>query len=366
MHRSASRLAPALVALALALAAPASAQLPGGPLRLSVAVAPAFPLGAAAKAWGEAMAASATGAIESTLHPGAALAQRDASREFFALRDGAADLAVGSALSWSAQFPALAVYALPWIAPEPADLVAVVASPEVAGELMKRALESDVVLLAFASLGHRSLATVERAVRTPADLAGLRVRVTGGPLVVETLAVLGARPEAMGFLQAQEALAAGRLDGQDGMATSFVAARFPATGYRQLARWGAFGDAMVFAVRRPVWNAWSDAQRKAALDTARAVAARSAADAAEAAAEAALVDQGMGATRLTRAGHAAFFSATEPVRASRAGAIGAQLVAAAERAVAPSRAAREAPAAVATPAPAEPASQEPRAATPAQ
>jgi TRAP-type transport system periplasmic protein len=317
-----------------------------GELKLSVAVAPAFPLGAAAKSWAEAMGAAASGRIEAKLHPGAALAQRDAGREYFALRDGAADLAVGSALAWSAQLPALAIYALPWIAPEPADLAALTASPEVAGELMKRAVADGVVLLAIAPLGHRSLATVERVVRSPADLAGLRLRVTGGPLVVETLAALGARPEAMSFIQAQDALAAGRLDGQDGMATSFVAARFPATGYRQLLRWGAFGDAMVFAVRRPVWNAWSSAQRKTALDTARAIASSATAAAREEAAEAELVRQGMGEVRLTRAGHAAFAAAAASVRAARGQAIGADLVAAAERAVAEVREAQgQAPAA---------------------
>ena len=315
-------------------------------LKLSVAVAPAFPLGAAAKSWAEAMGAAASGRIEAKLHPGAALSQRDAGREYFALRDGAADLAVGSALAWSAQLPALAIYALPWIAPEPADLSVLASSPEVAGELMKRAVADGVVLLAMAPLGHRSLATVERVVRSPADLAGLRLRVTGGPLVVETLAALGARPEAMSFIQAQDALAAGRLDGQDGMATSFVAARFPETGYRQLLRWGAFGDAMVFAVRRPVWNAWSSAQRKTALDTARAIASSATAAAREEAAEAALVAQGMGEVRLTRAGHAAFAAAAASVRAARGQAIGADLVAAAERAVAEAREAQgQAPAA---------------------
>ncbi len=347
MSDSISRIALALaVGFAMACGAGrALGQAPSDELRMSVAVAPAFPLGAAAKAWSEAMAASANGRVDAKLVPGAALAQRDPAREFLALREGQADLAVGSALAWSAQLPSLAVYALPWIAPEPADLAALVASPEVAGELMKRALESGVVLLAFAPLGHRSLATVDRAVRSPADLAGLRIRATGGPLVVETLAVLGARPEAMSFLQAQEALAGGRLDGQDGMATSFVAARFPATGYRHLARWGAFGDAMVFAVRRQVWNAWSDAQRTTALDTARAIAGRSTAAASEEAAESALVAQGMGETRLTRAGHAAFATAATTARAIRGDAIGADLVAAAERAVAQSREARDAPAA---------------------
>ena len=54
-------------------------------LKLSVAVAPAFPLGAAAKSWAEAMGAAASGRIEAKLHPGAALAQRDAGREYLSL-----------------------------------------------------------------------------------------------------------------------------------------------------------------------------------------------------------------------------------------------------------------------------------------
>ena len=354
MHRIACA-AFALVATSCQAQAPAPVA---AELKLSVAVAPAFPLGAAAKAWADAMGASSDGRVDAKLHPGAALAQRDPGREFFALRDGLADLAVGSALAWSVQFPGAAVYALPWIAPEPADLAALVESPEVAGELVRRAEAGGVVLLAMAPLGHRTLATIDKPVRAPADLAGLRVRVTGGPVVIETLIALGARPEAMSFVQAQDALAAGRLDGQDGMATSFVAARFPAIGYRHLMRWGAFGDAMLFAVRAPVWNAWTAAQRKNALDSARSIARNAAAAAREQAAEAELVAQGMGETRVTRAGVAAFAVAVGAVRASRAQAVGADLVAAAERAVAEAREVRDA--APPAPAPADAAAPAPR------
>ena len=332
----------ALLALLAAwvLASPASAQPPATELKLSVAVAPALPLGAAAKAWSDAMAAAPDGRVDAKLHPGASLAQRDPARELLALRDGGADLAVGSALAWAAQLPALAVYALPWIAPEPADLAALVASPEVAGEVMRRAEAMGVVILALAPLGHRTLATTGKAVRAPADLAGLRVRATGGPVVIETLAALGARAEAMPFALAQEAVAAGRLDAQDGIATSFVAARLPSTGFKHLLRWGAFGDALVFAVRRSVWDGWTEAQRRTALDTARRVAAGAEAAKREAEAEQVLVAQGMGETRLTRAGHAAFAQAVAGARAARVAAIGADVVAAAERAVAASRAAR--------------------------
>ena len=323
---------------------PAFPQAPANELRLSVAVAPAVPLGAAARAWGEAMASAGEGPVASKLHPGASLAQRDPARELLALRDGGADLAVGSALAWSAQLPALAIYALPWIAPEREDLDALVAAPEVAGELMRRAEAMGVVIVALAPLGHRALATTGKVVRTPADLAALRVRATGGPQVVEMLAALGARPEAMSFQQAQDALAAGRLDAQDGWPTSFVAARLPATGFKHLLRWGAVGDAMVFAVRRPVWDGWTDAQRKTALDTARRVATAANAPKSEVEAEQVLVAHGMGETRLTRAGHAAFAQAAANARSARATAIGADLVALAERIVAASRASRPAPA----------------------
>ena len=74
-----------------------------------------------------------------------------------------------------------------------------------------------------------------------------------------------------------------------------------------------------------------------ARDTARAIASSATAAAREEAAEAALVAQGMGEVRLTRAGHAAFAAAAASVRASRGLAIGADLVAAAERAVAEAR-----------------------------
>jgi len=328
----------------LAIPSLALAQAPASELKLSVAVAPAFPLGAAAKAWGEAMAAAGEGPVASTLHPGASLAQRDPAREMLALRDGAADLAVGSALAWSAQLPALAIYAVPWLAPERDDLAALVAAPEIAGELMKRAEAQGVVIVALAPLGHRVLATTGKVVRAPADLAALRVRATGGPLVVETLATLGARPQAMSFAQAQEALAAGALDAQDGLATSFVAARLPATGYKQLVRWGAFGDAMVFAVRRAVWDGFTDAQRRTALETARKVAEGANASTREDEAAQVLLSLGMGETRLTRTGHAAFAQAAAKAREARVAAIGADLVATAERVVAASRASRPEPA----------------------
>ena len=62
-------------------------------------------------------------------HPGATLAQRDPAREFSALRDGAAELAVGSTLQWAGAVPELGVVGLPWLATGVPQLAALAASP---------------------------------------------------------------------------------------------------------------------------------------------------------------------------------------------------------------------------------------------
>ena len=192
----------------------------------------------------------AAGAYEVRHYPGAMLSARDALREFGALRDGAVDMAVGSALAWSAQLPAFGVYGLPWLAPEPREQEALAQAPAVRERVEAAAANAGVVLIAIAPLGERAIATFEGGVTGPAALAGRAIRTGTIPLVVETLATLGARPASMPLADAQAQFAARTLDGQEGPASTLAAARVAASGLKFVTRWGAFADAMVFAVRQ--------------------------------------------------------------------------------------------------------------------
>lgn len=330
MTRTPLRYIVVLLALVAALAHGQEARPPE--LKLSVAVGPAFPLGRAGERWAQLLGERAQGAFTVKFFPGATLAQRDAAQEFRALVAGGADLAAGSALAWSDPFPPLAVVALPWIAPTARQLDAVVADPRVRAQLAERLEAAGVVLVALAPLGHRELATTKLAVRTPADLAGLRVRAPTTPIVQQTYVAAGAKPGVMTFANAQAALQAGTLDGQDGPPTALVAARVWGNGLRHVTQWGAFGDAIVFAVRRPVWDAWSDALRAAARETAVQAAREAMAPSREDAALAELAGYGVAITRLTPAGHAAFRDAVRGVYDSWTPAIGAPLVEAAQAA----------------------------------
>ena len=329
------RCAAAIVAAFLALGALAQDKPPE--LKLSTATGPAFAIGRAGERWAQLLNDKSLGAFEVRPYPGAVLSGRDPLREFGALRDGDADLAVGSALAWSAQLPAFGVYGLPWIASEAAGQEAIATDAAVRALVDSSAANAGIVVLAVAPLGERVLATVKGAIESPADLAGLRLRVLLAPLVVETFSVLGARAEWMSLPNAQAAFAAGTLDGQEAPATTLAATRVGASGQRFVTRWGAFSDAMVFAVRGAVWAKWSAAQQGAARAAAQEAARDAAALSREDAALAELGKQGVTVVRLTSAQRAAFRAAAEPVWAKWTAPIGAELVAAARNAAAAKR-----------------------------
>jgi tripartite ATP-independent transporter DctP family solute receptor len=70
-------------------------------------------------------------------------------------------------------------------------------------------------VLGIVNRGPRHLTTRNRAVRTPADLAGLKVRVPEIPVYVAAWRALGASPTPMAFPEVFTALQQGTIDGQE-------------------------------------------------------------------------------------------------------------------------------------------------------
>jgi TRAP-type C4-dicarboxylate transport system substrate-binding protein len=321
--------------LLVAAGAPAQEQKDKpAPWKLSTAVGPAFALGKAGERWAKLIAEQSGGSVAVQFSPGAALASRDPAREFVALREGAADLAVGSTLYWSAQVVELNVIGLPWLAPEDRDLAAL-ASEAVVERLAAAMERAGVVPLAFAVLGHRELATTGKVPRAPEEVAGMKVRLAATPLLIDLFVGLGAVPGAMSLADAQAALRAGTLDAQEGSLAAIAAARLDALGVKQVMLWGAVAECAVFAANKAAWDGWTVEQRTFARDGALE-AARGLPALARGENDAALVDlrkRGVTETRLTAAGRAAFAAAARGVYDKWATAAGSDLVRAAETAV---------------------------------
>ena len=326
-----------LVASAFALSSAFAQQTPdkAKEWKLSTAVGPAFALGAAGDRWAKRIGERSGGKRAVKLFPGAALADRDPAREFFALASGAADLAVGSSLYWSTQVPELNLFGLPWLVPDAKALDALVAGT--VKERLDAAIEgAGAIPLAYAPLGPRSLATAAGGAQAPDDLKGLKVRVGPTPLVADLFVALGAEPRNIPFAEAQAALKAGKLDAQEGTLATLVAARFDALGLRHVVMWGAIAEVAVFAVNRAFWERLSDADRAIVSDVAKEVAAELPAlvAAENNAALAELGKRGVSVTRLTATGRSAFGFATRSAYDKWANVAGSDLVRAAEAAIA--------------------------------
>ena len=302
--------------------------------KLSVAVGPAFALGKAAETWAKLVADASAGTLPIDIHPGATLAQRDPDREFAALRDGAADLAVGSTLHWSSQVNELAVVGLPWLAPEPNELAAL-ATGVMKVRLFAAIERAGAVPLALAPLGHRALVARSKSIRTPDDIRGLKVRITSARFLVDLYAGLGALPFAMRFAEAANQFRSGALDAQEGPVATFAATRLDSLGLRDVTLWDGVAEIAIFAVNRAVWEGWS-ANQRAQVGSAAEEAARELtrlADAERDSALATLKSRDMSVLRLTASGRAAFAAAARPTYDKWAAIAGEELVRAAESAV---------------------------------
>ena len=326
----------ACLALAASVAPDVWAQEAAKPKawKLSVAVGPAFALGKAADRWAKSIAERGSGAFPVELYPGATVAHRDPDREFAALRDGAADLAVGSTLHWSAQVNELAVIGLPWLAPEPGELAALANAPMQA-RLFAAIERAGAVPLALAPLGHRAIAIRAKAVRVPDDVRGLRIRITSSRYLVDFYAGLGAVPISMPFTEAATLFRDGGLDAQEGPVATFATTRLDSLGFRNVTLLEGVAELAVFAANRAAWDRLNPEQREivrqGAQDAAKDLAKLASAERDDALAT--LKARNFELLRLTANGRAAFAAAAQPTYDKWAAIAGDEVVRAAENAV---------------------------------
>ncbi|MCZ2104285.1 MAG: DctP family TRAP transporter solute-binding subunit [Comamonadaceae bacterium] len=240
--------------------------------RMSLVVGTAFPWGKGGEIWANKVKEKTQGRINIKLYPGVSLIQGDQTREFSALRQGVIDMAIGSTINWSPQVKQLNLFSLPFLMPDYAAIDALTQG-EVGKQIFTILDKAGVVPLAWGENGYRELTNSKHAVRTPADLKGLKIRIVGSPLFIDTFTALGANPTQMSWADAQPAFASGAVDGQENPMSIFTAAKLQNVGQKYLTMWGYIADPLVFVVNKEVWNSWTpqdrEAVRQAAIEAGR-------------------------------------------------------------------------------------------------
>jgi tripartite ATP-independent transporter DctP family solute receptor len=330
-----------IAALAFAVtAAPAFAQTKyAAEYRLSTVVGTAFPWGKAGERWGDMVRQKTDGRINIKMYPGASLVAGDQTREFSAIRQGVIDLAIGSTINWSPQVRQLNIFSLPFLMPDYAAIDALTQG-EVGKELFAIIEKAGVVPLAWGENGFREVTNSKRELRRPEDFKGLKFRVVGSPLFLDTFNALGANPTQMSWADAQPALASGAVDGQENPLTIFTAAKLQNVGQKNVTLWGYVADPLIFVVNRQVWESWTPQDRtivrEAAIEAGRYCIqlARDGMTGADPAVPKQIEGFGVKVVRLTDQERGAFKKATQPVYDKWARQIGPELVKKAEASVA--------------------------------
>ena len=251
-------------AAALAFTAPAAIAQTAykSEYRMSLVLGTAFPWGKGGELWANKVRERTNGRINIKLYPGVSLIQGDQTREFSALRQGVIDMAIGSTINWSPQVKQLNLFSLPFLMPDYAAIDALTQG-EVGQQMFTILDKAGVVPLAWGENGYRELTNSKHAIKTPADLKGLKIRIVGSPLFIDTFTALGANPTQMSWADAQPAFASGAVDGQENPMSIFTAAKLHTVGQKYLTLWGYVADPLVFVVNKDVWNSWTPADREA-------------------------------------------------------------------------------------------------------
>ncbi len=236
--------------------------------KLSTVLGKPFPWGNAGERWAGLIKEKTNGRINVKMYPGTSLVGGDQTKEFTAIRQGAIDLAIGSTINWSPQVMQLNLFAMPFLMPDYKAIDALTGG-EVGKDLFKVLESKDVVPLAWGENGFRELSNSKKPVRLPDDLKGLKIRVVGSPLFLETFTALGANPTQMSWADAVPALSSGAVDGQENPLTVFMAAKLSSAAKQtHLTLWGYVADPLIFVVNKEIWNSWTPEDQKAVSEAA--------------------------------------------------------------------------------------------------
>jgi tripartite ATP-independent transporter DctP family solute receptor len=312
--------------------------------KLSVVGNRPIPLSEGAFRWAELITQRSQGRINVKVYPGSQLVGGDQTRELVAMRQGVVDFAVFSTINISPQIREMNLFSLPWLLRDSRGFDAIVNGP-IGEELFRTLASRDVVPVAWGENGFREVSNSRRAIRTPEDMRGLKIRFAAGAIFSEIFTAMGANPVQMSFADLQPALSTGAVDGQENPVNLYLAFRMDTLAQRYLTIWNYVADAGIFLLAKPIMDSFSAADRTLIIESAREAAREQIANSRKglgANGDRSSLDElarrNVTVTQLSDEEKEAFARVTKPVYDKWAATIGADLVRRAEAAIRAARA----------------------------
>ncbi|RZB32071.1 MAG: hypothetical protein SRB1_01690 [Desulfobacteraceae bacterium Eth-SRB1] len=182
--------------------------------KMTLNVGPQFYWGMGAIKFVELVKQKTNGQINIKPYYGSALLKGAQLKSPQIVATGVIDCAYESTINSSPVMPEMNIFSLPFFINnfENLDKMEYGQTGKAIFEVMDK---NGLVGLAWAENGFRQVTNSKRAIRSPQDLEGLRLRVVGSPIFIDTFRQLGADPVNMNWGDAVTAFQQGVVDGQE-------------------------------------------------------------------------------------------------------------------------------------------------------
>ncbi len=234
--------------------------------KMQINVGPQFYWGMGAQKLADLVKEKTNGQINIKPYWGSALLKGAQLNSFQMVAQGVIDLAYESTINSSPVIVEHNIFSLPFFINNFENLDKL-ENGETGKAIFKAMEEKGAVGLAWAENGFRQITNSKRPVQTPEDLKGLRVRVVGSPIFIETFRMLGADPINMNWGDAVTAFQQGTVDGQENPVGILVPVQIHQ--YHTYATfWNYLVDPVVIYWNKKEWDAFPDDIKKAIKESA--------------------------------------------------------------------------------------------------
>ena len=190
-----------------------------------------------------------------------------------AMQRGNLEMAMISAFDIAKQIPEGSIFTAGYLLRDPQHQAKVFAS-DIGQDMYKRVEDQmNIKILAVGYLGTRQLnLRGEKEIKTPADLAGVKLRMPGADTWLFLGEALGANPLPVAFGEIYTALQTGAIDGQDNPLPTVRAAKFYEV-TDQIVLTNHLVDAIFLSMAASTWNELTEDQKAAVTAAAEAAVA---------------------------------------------------------------------------------------------
>jgi tripartite ATP-independent transporter DctP family solute receptor len=304
----------------------------GTRIHLSLILGPTSEWYQGAERWKQLLEERSEGRYHVRLIPGAALSSHSQSGELIDVQWGNLEASLESTILLATLDRRWEVFSFPLLFPDHQTANAVCDGP-VGQAMLDTLAERNLVGLAYGVNGFRQVTNNVRPIRSPEDLAGLKIRIPQG-LPARLFTQFGASAHHMGFGDLFIALRTGDMHGQENPLSVIAAARLSRV-QDHVTLWNYVYDPIVLCLNRDFWQSLPAADQRLLRTCAKEAMAyeRQLVQQADEELPAELAEQGMTVTRLSPAQRARFRQAREALRPAFERRVGKDLLARFEQAV---------------------------------